>query len=161
METGLRHLARWLSGIACIELLFIMVVTFVDVVGRFFFNAPLTFAVELVQLGMGLLVMFGLATTTLKRGHISVDLVEGLVQGRGKFLLTIIAAVCGLAFIALMAWRLWDRGLNFMSDGLATQVLFLPVYPVVLLMAIAAAIAAVIAALQVIKPSFTDRQDKE
>ena len=158
----MRHLSRWLSIIASIALVFIMVVTFVDVVGRFFFNAPLTFAVELVQLGMGLLVMFGLATTTLKRGHISVDLIEGVMRGNvARALLAMIAAVCGLAFIALMAWRLWDRGLNFMSDGLATQVLFLPVYPVVLLMAAAAAIAAVIAALQIFKPSFTDRQDSE
>lgn len=159
METGLRRLSSWLAAIACMALVFIMAVTFVDVVGRFVFNAPLTFAVELVRLGMGLLVLFGLAITTLNRGHISVDLIEGLVSGFGRRILASIAALSALVFITLVAWRLWDRGFQFLQDGLATQVLFLPVYPVVLLMAAAAAVAALIALLQVVRPSFKDQEE--
>ena len=130
-----------------------MAITFVDVVGRYFFNTPITFAVELIQLGMGLLVLFGLAITTLQRGHIAVDIIENLVSKATAKVLAAIAVLCGLIFIGLLAWRLWDRSFRFMDDGLATDVLFFPVWPVVLLMAIAASLAAIVACIQVLKPS--------
>jgi len=141
------------AGFACLALLAIMAITFVDVVGRYFFNAPMTFAVELIQLGMGLLVLFGLAVTTLQRGHIAVDIIESLVSKATAKALAAIAALCGLVFIGLVAWRLWDRSFKFMDDGLATDVLFLPVWPVVMLMAIGASLAAIVACLQVLRPN--------
>lgn len=152
MDNLLKHISNVLAGFACLVLLGVMAVTFVDVVGRYFFNAPITFAVELIQLGMGLLVLFGLAITTLQRGHIAVDIIESLVPRILARVFSAIAALCGLAFIGLIAWRLWDRALKFMGDGLATDVLFLPVWPVVMLMAFAASVAAVVALSQVIKP---------
>ncbi len=153
MEKTLRKISTALAGFACIILVLIMLITFVDVVGRYFFNAPITFAVELIQLGMGLLVLFGLAITTLERGHIAVDIVDTLVPALVQKVFAAIAALFGVGFISLIAWRLWDRGLNFYGDGLATDVLFLPVWPVVILMAIAASVAAVVALAQVIRPS--------
>ena len=156
MDNLLKQISTVLAGFACIVLLGVMAVTFVDVVGRYFFNSPITFAVELIQLGMGLLVLFGLAITTLQRGHIAVDIIENLVPESVAKLFAAIAALSGLAFIGLIAWRLWDRAFKFMGDGLATDVLFLPVWPVVLLMAFAASVAALVALVQLIKPS-TDR----
>jgi TRAP-type C4-dicarboxylate transport system permease small subunit len=158
VQAFLKLISKLLAGFACLVLLGIMAVTFVDVVGRYFFNAPVTFAVELIQLGMGLLVMFGLAITTLERGHIAVDIVENLVTGPAAKLFAAIAALCGMAFIALIAWRLWDRALAFLDDGLSTDVLFLPVWPVVMLMAIAASFAALVAAVQVLRPNM-ERND--
>jgi TRAP-type C4-dicarboxylate transport system permease small subunit len=145
-----------MAGAACICLVFLMLVTFVDVVGRYF-NAPLTFAVELTELGMGLLVFFGLAMVTMNRGHIGVDLVESVAPDQINALLKRIASLAGVLFIGLMAWRLADRASNFMSDGLATQTLFLPVYPVVFLMAAAAGIATLVALVQLVK--FRDSDD--
>lgn len=153
MHSILKAISNVFAGFACLALLGIMAITFVDVVGRYFFNAPITFAVELIQLGMGLLVLFGLAITTLQRGHIAVDIIENLVPEGIAKLFAAIAALCGLAFIGLLAWRLWDRSFKFMNDGLATDVLFLPVWPVVMLMALAASLAAVVACVQVIKPT--------
>jgi hypothetical protein len=40
-----------------------------------------------------------------------------------------------------------------MGDGLATDVLFLPVWPVVILMAVAASVAALIALAQMLRPN--------
>lgn len=153
MDSFLKYISKALAGFACIVLVLVMLITFVDVVGRYFFNAPVTFAVELIQLGMGLLVLFGLAITTLERGHIAVDIVDSLVPAMVQRLFAAIAALCGVGFISLIAWRLWDRGLNFFGDGLATDVLFLPVWPVVLLMACAASVAALVALVQVIRPN--------
>lgn len=153
MHTVLKRISNALAAFACVILVLVMLVTFVDVVGRYFFNAPMTFAVEVIQLGMGLLVLFGLAITTLERGHIAVDIVDTMVPAVVRRVFASIAALSGVVFISLIAWRLWDRGINFYGDGLATDILFLPVWPVVLLMALAASLAACVALVQVIVPS--------
>lgn len=153
MQAKLNRVADWLAAGACIVLVVVMLITFVDVMGRYFFSAPLTFAVEIVELGMGLIVLFGLAITTLNRGHIAVDLLSGALPPFGNQALKLLASFCGLLFISLMAWRLFDRALNFMNDGLATQILYLPVFPIVFLMSVAALVAAMIAFVQTIFPN--------
>lgn len=159
MQTFLRRLSNALAAFACAVLLVVMMITFVDVVGRYFFNAPVTFAVELIQLGMGLLVLFGLAITTLERGHIAVDILENVVPPFMRAVFAWLAALSGVAFIGLIAWRLVDRGLTFLDDGLATDVLFLPVWPVVLFMGLAACVAAFVAIAQAVMPGVTLRKE--
>jgi TRAP-type C4-dicarboxylate transport system permease small subunit len=44
----------WLARIASAALAVIAVVTFIDVVGRYFFQAPFAFSVELTHLGSAL-----------------------------------------------------------------------------------------------------------
>lgn len=133
-----------MAAAASLALVFIMLVTFVDVVGRYFFNAPVTFAVELTELGMGLVVLLGLAHTTFHRGHISVDVLNSILPKMVNAVLARVAALLGLVFVGLVTWRLGDKAFQFADDGLATQVLFVPVYPVVFIMSVAAAVAAVI-----------------
>jgi len=153
MQSLLNRLSRLMAAIACVCLVFLMVVTFLDVTGRYLFDAPLTFAVELIELSMGLLVSLGLAITTLNRGHIAVDLLSNAVGSTGRQLLARLSAIVGAIVFGLMAWRLWDRAANFKDDGLATQVLFLPVYPVVMVMSVAALVAALVAAWLVFAPN--------
>ena len=152
MNRILTRVSNGLAVCACLALVAVMPITFVDVIGRYFFNAPVTFAVELIQLGVGLVVLLGLAVTTLERGHIAVDLLDRVVPPVVQAFLTRFAALCGTVFIALIGWRLWDRAMNFRADGLATDILFLPVWPVVALMALAAWVAAIVALTQIIRP---------
>ena len=53
----------------------IAAVTFCDVVGRYFFNAPFAFTVELTQMAMALVVYFGVGLVTHEDAHISADVV--------------------------------------------------------------------------------------
>jgi len=142
-----------MAGAASLFLLGLMLITFTDVVGRYFFDAPLVFTVEIVELGMGLMILFGLALTTLKRGHIAVDLISGLVSGRLRVWLISFSTLTTVIFIGLMTWRLWDRAANFWDDGLATQILFLPVAPVVFLMAVAGGVTTLFAVYLLFHPS--------
>lgn len=152
MGALLKRISDAMALVACLGLVALMGVTFIDVVGRYVFNAPLVFAVEVIELGMGVVVCFGLAATTLAKGHISVDLVSSVSPPAIRSLLARLAAVCGAAFFSLVAWRLWDRTGSFYDDGLATQVLYLPIWPVVALMTVAAAVSAVVAIWLVLSP---------
>ncbi|MGB7181530.1 MAG: TRAP transporter small permease [Burkholderiaceae bacterium] len=153
MNAALEKLSGWMAGLACICLILLMLVTFLDVVGRYFFNTPLTYSVELTEFGMGLLVCLGLAVTTFNRGHISVDLLNSVLPSRADNWFRRLTALTGVLVFSLIAWRLYDRALSFMDDGLTTQVLALPVYPVVFVMAAASVVAALIALVQLFEAS--------
>ena len=65
----------WLGRIASVALAVIAAVTFVDVVGRYFFRAAFPFTVELTQLAMAIVVYFGVGLVTHEDAHISADVV--------------------------------------------------------------------------------------
>lgn len=153
MESLIKRISNWMAAAASLCLLGLMLITFADVVGRYFFSAPLVFTVEIVELGMGLMIFFGFAITTLNRGHIAVDLINGFLPRRAQLWLASFVSLITVFFIGLITWRLWDRAMNFSSDGLATQILYLPVAPVVFVMAIAAGVSTLFALYLLLHPS--------
>jgi TRAP-type C4-dicarboxylate transport system permease small subunit len=154
MEKLMVRIARAMALIAGLFLLIIMSIMVVDVVGRYFLNAPLTYSVELVELGMGLFVLFGLAETTLRRGHISVDILNvGIIGPIADKAFRIVADFAGIVFMGVIAWRLLLHGFRVYDDGLFTQVLELPTFPVVFLMFGAAVVATATAVVLLIKPN--------
>ena len=146
----LRVISTVITTIAAVCLLALMALTFADVVGREFFNKPLTFSVELTKLAMGLIVCLAFGTTTYSARHISVDLIQAFVGKRVFGLLLRLSALLLAVFFSVLAWGLLGKANQFSGDGLATQVLFLPIAPVVYGMSLACLAAAVIAAVMVI-----------
>lgn len=152
MTRFVRAIANYAAAASAVCLLLLMIVTFVDVMGRYFFKSALPFTVETVQVGMGLVVFFGLALTTLDNGHITVDVISSALPRRIGRAFGIVSAICSIAFFSLMAWQLWERTLSFKRDGLTTEILLLPVYPVAFVMALAAAFAALVCIYLVFQP---------
>ena len=65
----------WLARIATAALAIIAVVTFCDVIGRYVFNRPFIFTVELTEIAMAVVVYFGVGLVTHEDAHISADVV--------------------------------------------------------------------------------------
>lgn len=146
----LRVISTVLTTVAALCLLALMALTFADVVGREFFNKPLTFSVELTKLAMGLIVCLAFGTTTVSARHISVDLIQSFVGKRVSGLLQRLSSLLLMLFFGVLAWGLLGKAQQFASDGLATQVLFLPIAPVVYAMSAACLAAAAIAAVMIV-----------
>jgi TRAP-type C4-dicarboxylate transport system permease small subunit len=122
-----------------------MTLTFCDVAGRYLFNAPVYFTIELTQLFMGLIVFLGLALTTLRRGHVTVDVLVTMLPPRARRLTDLLASICTMGVLALITWQLFDRVITNIEDGLHTTLLYLPVFPVALVMGLGAGAASLIA----------------
>jgi TRAP-type C4-dicarboxylate transport system permease small subunit len=145
IETAARRLSAALAAVAAAILTLMMVLTFVDVAGRFALNRPLFFTIELTQLLMGLIVFLGLALTTLRRGHVTVDVVVTLLPPPFRRIADLIANLCAVGVLGLLTWLLLDRVFTNIADGLRTQLLYLPVFPFALVMAVGAGAACLIA----------------
>jgi TRAP-type C4-dicarboxylate transport system permease small subunit len=125
----------WLAYISALILALLAVVTFCDVVGRYVFNVPFTFTVELTELAMGLIVYLAIGLTTHEDGHISVDFVTLRLSEWLRALMAVITNILALAFLALMIWRLWLRAGEHLAKGDITQVWHLSIWPVAYVMA--------------------------
>jgi TRAP-type C4-dicarboxylate transport system permease small subunit len=119
----------WLARIASAALAVIAAVTFIDVVGRYFFQAPFAFSVELTQLAMAIVVYFGVGLVTHEDGHISADVVILRLPPRLRALFALIMNLLALAFVAVMVWRLWYHAEYLRGKGDTTMVWTVPLWP--------------------------------
>ena len=125
----------WLVRVGAVVLGVLTALTFVNVVGRKLFNSPIAGTVEMTELCMGLIVFFGIAYTTHKRAHVSVDILTSHLPGRVRYALDLFGEFASTLFAAAICWRLWVKAGETLSDNLLTQIWELPVYPVAYLMA--------------------------
>ncbi len=112
-----------------------MYVTFIDVIGRFVFNRPITGSVEIIFLLMGMLVFLGVGLTTFEEGHIRVDVLTRIMPHTIQALVNVIVHVLSLTIAALMCWQLLLVALDQTRELNETQVLGLPVWAAALVMA--------------------------
>lgn len=115
------------SGAAGLTVLAMMFMTLRDVVGRYFFSAPLGYAFEMTQVGMATVFFLALPCVTLRSQHVTAGLFENLFRGRAAHLRDAVllgVAAVSLAFVAMRLLRLADRFHNY---GERTSVLHLPV----------------------------------
>ena len=116
-----RAVAPALGLLAAALMLCLMLLTCVDVVGRYFFNKPVTGGFEMTELLLAALIFAGLPLVTLRSEHIVVDLLDPVTPERlfriQHALATLLAAVC----TGYLAWRLGLRAEELASRGETTS----------------------------------------
>ncbi len=140
-------LLRGLQSAAALALLAMLLIVTIDVVGRHFFNSPLTGAIELTQYTMLIAVFAGLPVVTLRRSHISIGLLDGWFHGAARRVQSLV--VCGIsaAVLAAQAWVLWHEAAWLREMGNVIGYLQLPTWPAAYAMAVLSALAAVASAM--------------
>ncbi|GGB34016.1 C4-dicarboxylate ABC transporter permease [Roseibium aquae] len=137
--------ARWalriLQSAAGALLFAMMVLTFIDVWGRYIFNSPLAGAFEITELMMATLIFAGLPLVTVQREHVSVDLLDfwmpkGLQIVRDNLINLLCAGMLGI-----LSHRLWLKAVEQVSYGDQTAALNIPVAPVTFFMSFSTALS--------------------
>lgn len=140
----LRRTERALAALAAVALVGIVVLTCVDVVGRYLLNRPLTGAFELSEMAMGALVFASLPLVTLRRQHVTVDLLDWLVPASWRTVQDAAANLVAALCVSVVAWRLWVKAAEMLANGETTAVLKIPMYPLVHAMALLSFLTAVV-----------------
>jgi TRAP-type C4-dicarboxylate transport system permease small subunit len=105
----MRFLDRFLRAMALLAglvLLALMLFTVLDVVMRYFFNAPFRGSLEATEFAMALIVFLSLSYCGWQGGHIAVDLFEGYLRAPVLRLLPAAIAFIGAGLFALIAYQL-------------------------------------------------------
>lgn len=124
--------SRILNYLAALMLVFLMVLTGVDVSFRYLFNAPITGSFEITEYVLPMVIAFGLAHCSLEKGHVSVELVTARLSDRGRAFMDCLAYLLFTVLYGLITWQSLLRAMGMKQTGLTSEVLALPVYPFVL-----------------------------
>lgn len=149
-------LGRWekpfemlLGSATALILACIMLLTCVDVAGRYVFNEPVPGALEVTEIMMGALIFASLPLVTLRNQQVTIDLFTHLIPRVIKPALHAAIQITSGTCLGVISWRLWVKAGQMLQQGDTTAVLQVKVWPLVYFMSLLAAITALILFLMI------------
>ena len=144
-----RAVVPLLGYIAAGVIFCLMLLTCVDVIGRYFLNKPLWGGFELTEMLLAALIFAGLPLTTLRNEHVVVDLFDPITPDWLFRIQHTVACAIGCACTGYLAWRLWLRAEALARAGETTSQLQFKLawltYSMSILMALTAVALAILA----------------
>jgi TRAP-type C4-dicarboxylate transport system permease small subunit len=133
-----------LATVAGSLLFAMMTLTFVDVVMRYFFDAPIKGGFEITEMMMAVLIFAGLPLVSRKNEHVTIDAFDHFFPAAVRRALHVVIHLVCAATLVGMAWLLYRKAGSFAQIGDVTQTLKLPIAPFVYLMAVLTLATAVV-----------------
>ena len=156
----MKRFGVWLEavlGVTSASVLFLMMlITAVDVVGRYVFNKPLNGGFEVTEMMLAALIYCGLPLVSARREHIVIDTFDPLFSRQLKRGLDMVAEVVCAVALAGVGLLIFIRANRVAEYGDTTSVLKLPLAPVVYVMAVMITVAALIHLLLIFVPHGED-----
>ena len=132
----------WIMGLT---LFCMMCLTFVDVTGRYLFNAPVPAAFEITQLMLAIVVFSGLPVITKRESHVSISLVEQTLVGWSKKVQCIVVSLVSAIALGWTSACVWGQGELLLRHGDYTAYLNIKLAPFAFAYSILIALAALVA----------------
>jgi len=123
---------RFIDSIEWIAALFIGIVAadvFITVILRYFFSIAIPDAYDFGQQLLGILIFWGIAATSYRGTHITVDLVWANVGPRWQRAIDVFATLVLLFVVTVQTYTLFDKVVSTREANLQTFDLRLPVWP--------------------------------
>ena len=102
---------------------------FVSVLLRYFFSTSIPDSYDFGRLLLGILIFWGIAATSYRGTHITVDLVWGSVGPRAQRAIDVFATLVLLVVVTTQTLMLFDKVRTTMADNVLTYDLHLPTWP--------------------------------
>ncbi len=119
-------IVKYVNALGISVLFLLIFVTTADVVGRYL-RHPIPGAFELVEMGLATAVFFGVAYTTLQRGHISIEWFVERLSPKKRLVIdainSLLMAICW-AFVGWQGYRYAMRTRMVISDVLEINLTF-------------------------------------
>ena len=123
ITTSIYRLSTKLNWVAAAALIFIMLLTCADVVMRFF-GSPIPGTYELVGYFGSVIISFGMAHTSIERGHIAVNLLvdrlppraQTIIEGVGNIAAAVLFGILSMAMSSIRPGHTGNRR-NFSHSG--------------------------------------------
>jgi TRAP-type transport system small permease protein len=123
---------RFIDGIELLAAIFVGIVAvdiFVSVVLRKFFSVSIPDSYDFGRLLLGILIFWGIAATSYRGTHITVDLVWSVASPRWKRVIDVFATLVLLLVVTTQTIMLFDKVRLTRADHVLTYDLNLPVWP--------------------------------
>ncbi len=119
---GIELLAAAFVGIVCADI-------FVSVLLRYFFSYSIPDSYDFGKQLLGILIFWGIAATSYRGTHITVDLVWGNVGPRYQRWIDVFATLVLLFVVTVQTWTLFDKVRGTYNDNVTTFDMHMPTWP--------------------------------
>lgn len=123
---------RFIDSIEWIAAIFVGVVAldvFITVVLRYFLDFSVPDSYTIGQLLLGILIFWGIAATSYRGTHITVDLIWANVSERWQRVIDVFATLVLLFVVSVHSYALYDKVFSTRDSGLTTYDLHLSIWP--------------------------------
>src|SRR5882757_6792823 len=123
---------RFIDAIELIAAAFVGIVAadiFISVMLRYFFSVQIPDAYDFGRLLLGILIFWGIAATSYRGTHITVDLVWSNVKERWQRYIDVFATLVLLFVVTVQTYTLFDKVVSTYRDNVLTFDLRLPTWP--------------------------------
>jgi TRAP-type C4-dicarboxylate transport system permease small subunit len=123
---------RFIDGIEWIAAFFVGIVAldiFVSVLLRYFFSVSIPDSYDFGKLLLGILIFWGIAATSYRGTHITVDLVWSSVGPKAQRIIDVFATLVLLFVVTVQTTMLFDKVRLTYHDNVLTYDLRLPTWP--------------------------------
>src|SRR4051794_246795 len=123
---------RFIDFIELVAAFFVGIVAadiFVSVLLRYFFSIQIPDAYDFGRLLLGILIFWGIAATSYRGTHITVDLVWANVNERWQRWIDVFATLVLLFVVTVQTYTLFDKVVSTYRDNVLTFDLRLPTWP--------------------------------
>jgi TRAP-type C4-dicarboxylate transport system permease small subunit len=123
---------RFIDAIEWIAAVFVGLVAadiFISVLLRKFFSVSIPDSYDVGRMLLGILIFWGIAATSYRGAHITVDLVWGVASPRYKRVIDVFATLVLLFVVSVQTWTLFDKVLQTRADNVLTYDLNMPTWP--------------------------------
>src|SRR3954466_12112023 len=123
---------RFIDSIEWIAAIFVGVVAadvFVSIMLRYFFGIQIPDSYDFGQLLLGILIFWGIAATSYRGTHITVDLVWANVGPKYQRIIDVFATLVLLFVVAVQTYTLFDKVVSTYDANVRTFDLRLPTWP--------------------------------
>ena len=123
---------RFINAIELVAAAFVGLVAadvFISVLLRYFFSIDIPDSYNFGQLLLGILIFWGIAATSYRGAHITVDLVWANASPRWQRVIDVFATLVLLFVVTVQTYTLFDKVASTYDSNLATFELRLPTWP--------------------------------
>jgi TRAP-type C4-dicarboxylate transport system permease small subunit len=140
-----------LVNIGMVILAAMVLLTVVDVFGRYLLNRPIVGSAEVTEVMMVSLSYFALVWCTMRKAHIKLDLLTEHIPPSVQTLSDIVFHLLGLGLFSFIAWQNFLMGRDNWLEGYTSWVLHIPNYPFYFVVAIACGMVALVLLLFIVQ----------
>jgi TRAP-type C4-dicarboxylate transport system permease small subunit len=102
---------------------------FVAVLLRNLFNYSIPDSFDIGRLLLGILIFWGIAATSYRGAHITVDLIWGNVGAKYQRMIDVFATSVLLFVVTVQTWTLFDKVRGTYNDNVTTFDMHMPTWP--------------------------------
>ena len=142
---------KYINGLGVFFLFVMMLITVLDVTGRFLFNLPVTGSIEITGYLLLLTVFLGIPYASARGQHIRIDFISAKFTGRRALILESITLLVEIALFVLLVWQSISYSVLMHTMNRVTAVLRLAEAPFVLMVSFGSLMACIALTLKLMR----------